>query len=299
MTPRFPRAGLQMTAGHSRRAGVLPCPAPAFTLVELLVVIAIIAILAALLLPSLIGAKMQAWRIQCVSNEKQMLAAWTVYSADSDEHLVLNGGDQSGISIQPHLWVYGGNHGSPDGLTNDLYLAGPNYSLFAYTKVQPAERIYKCPADRSTWPVWSSPFQSSSTAYVTELRSYSLNSYMGIIPALTVAPLNTNLAYKVYTKASQIDSPAERFVFTDVNPANICTPGFGVDMNQYIWIHYPSDLHRSRGVLTFADGHAEAHRWLDSRTMVHLASGSYIPHNTPSFNNPDLAWICARTTSRK
>ena len=299
MTPRFPRAGLYVTAGHSRQGGVLPCPAPAFTLVELLVVIAIIAILAALLLPSLILAKMQAWRIQCVSNEKQMLAAWTIYSGDSDERLVLNGGDQSGRSIQPHLWVFGGNHGSPDGLTNDLYLTGPDYSLFAYTKVQPAERIYKCPADKSTWPVWGSPFQFSPTTYVTELRSYSLNSYMGITRALTVQPLNINPSYRVYTKASQVDSPAQRFVFTDVNAANICTPGFGVDMTQESWIHYPSYLHRSRGVLSYADGHAEEHRWLDSRTMVHLASGSYIGHGTPSFNNPDLAWICARTTSRK
>jgi prepilin-type processing-associated H-X9-DG protein len=64
-------------------------------------------------------------------------------------------------------------------------------------------------------------------------------------------------------------------------------------------IHYPSDQHRLRGVLAFADGHAEAHRWVDSRTMVHLGSGFYIPHNNGANNNPDLAWIAARTSSLK
>jgi prepilin-type processing-associated H-X9-DG protein len=89
-------------------------------------------------------------------------------------------------------------------------------------------------------------------------------------------------------------------VFIDVNPASICTPAFGVDMNLQNWIHYPSDLHRQRGVLAFADGHVEPHRWLDPRTMLHLAGGqAYIPHNISSPNNPDLNWIAERTTAKK
>ena len=79
-------------------------------MVELLVVIAIIAILAALLLSVLRSAKMQAARIQCVGNEKQMILAWSVYATDNDDNLVLNGGDDSTISTQAHLWVYGGDH---------------------------------------------------------------------------------------------------------------------------------------------------------------------------------------------
>ena len=267
----------------------------AFTIVELLAVIAVIAILAALLLPALVGAKMQAARTQCVSNERQMLFAWTIYFGDNNEQLVLNGGDSATTSSRAHLWVHGGAHGSSDSLTNDLYLTGADYALFA--KILPTERIYKCPADNSTWPLWT-----STLVYVTELRSYAMNSYMGTASAGAIPPVSLNAAYKIYLKSSQIaaDSPVNRFVFTDVNPASICTPGFGVDMTLLTWIHYPSDLHRQRGVLAFADSHVELHRWLDPRTMSQIAGGAtYIPHGVASPNNTDLYWIGARTTSLK
>jgi prepilin-type N-terminal cleavage/methylation domain-containing protein/prepilin-type processing-associated H-X9-DG protein len=59
----------------------------AFTLIELLVVIAIIAILAAILLPALTKAKIQAIRIQCLNNEKQQLTALTMYAGEFKDNL--------------------------------------------------------------------------------------------------------------------------------------------------------------------------------------------------------------------
>ena len=265
----------------------------AFTLIELLLVIAIIAILAALLLPSLASAKNQARRVICMSNEKQLIAAWTIYAGDNNDRLVSNGGDLSATSTSPHLWVAGGNHGSPDTLTNRLYLTGQNFALFA--PLLPGSGIYKCPGDQTFWPLWSS---SGVMNMVPEIRSYAMNSYLGMNNY--VSPLSTNGSYHAYWKLAAVNAAGadNRFVFTDVNPANICTPAFGVDMTLTTWIHYPSAMHNRRGVLAFADGHVEVHRWLNPLTMPQLGSGSFIGHGYSASGNVDLAWIAERTTSR-
>ena len=69
-------------------------------------------------------------------------------------------------------------------------------------------------------------------------------------------------------------------------------------MNQESFFNFPNSSHNSGGVVSFADGHVERHRWLDQRTIAAF-SGDYHRHNDASVRNVDLAWLRERTTVHK
>lgn len=60
--------------------------AKGFTLIELLIVIAIIAILAAVLIPNLLGARQRAYKAQAVACAKQIAIAEEIYQIDNQTY---------------------------------------------------------------------------------------------------------------------------------------------------------------------------------------------------------------------
>ena len=264
-----------------------------FTLTELLVVIAVIGILAALLLPVLAKAKGQARRIQCTNNQRQLFLTWMMYAGDHNDAMTPNGHGEPDSLEQQHLkfWVAGDTHFFLPAFTNVQMLIDPQFALFgAYLK---STATYRCPEYRSL-PSSSTPLDSPRRPEV-KIRSYSLNSYMGW--ALGAEELTGN--YRVFLKTSDITqlSPSDLFLFQDVHPDNICFPAFIVRMpgGEESFFHFPSSQHGGRGVLTFADGHIQTHRWTDPRTMPPV-TGGILAHWDASPGNADLGWIRERTT---
>ena len=55
--------------------------------------------------------------------------------------------------------------------------------------------------------------------------------------------------------------------------------------------------HRACG-FSFADGHSEMKRWLNSRTMPALVQGGEINDGLPSPRNQDILWLQERSTRK-
>ena len=63
--------------------------------------------------------------------------------------------------------------------------------------------------------------------------------------------------------------------------------------DQYGFYDLPGFYHHFACGFSFADGHSEIHRWLDSRTMPPLVQQGTIWQNEGSLTpgDPDVAWL--------
>ena len=248
---------------------------------ELMMVLAIMGVLAVLILAGVLSARGQARAALCENNFRQLITAWELYSVDHLGRLVSN------VHLDLTVgWVRGSVLGV--GGTNTRFLIDREGALFApYIKTP---EIYRCPADESVTEI--------ERVRYPRVRSVSMNQAMGYesyaiwLPSRALAR-PAQRAYVVYRLASDIESPASRFVFADESEVTINDPAFAVEMPQPTrsgrWVDVPATRHSGSGVLAFADGHVETHRWIDP-----LTSTSHF--DTPASENADWVWLTERTS---
>lgn len=244
----------------------------AFTLVELLVVIAIIGLLAALLLPALSKARLSAWSAQCLTNQRQLAAAWSMYCDDNQEMLPNFATVPNARGDRPWLWrplptppPSGANPRETQlAIDAEAFREGV---LFGYA---PHTAIIHCPADTRFNRAVGSGFAFGSLSPVASLNGEKPEFY----------------------RRSELHSPSARFLWVEENDSrgenggswNFTSSGAPSFQNSKL-VDSGAVFHNNSSTFSWADGHASSHKWVDANALAFAASADPTKYQSaPSYS---------------
>lgn len=246
----------------------------AFTFVELIAVVGAIALLACVTVPALAKSKTRTPAVGCLSNLRQMQVGWAMYVDDNKGQLMGNAPAGAGSGT---AWCAGlENWGTSVYNTNVAFNSLGQMARYTGSNVT----ILRCPGD----------VVPSANGF--RLRSYSMNSQVG-------SSLNYNTGWRTYLKESDIvgPTPANLFVFGDEHPASLNDGYLQMGLNSYgDYPDVPASYLDNGCGFSFADGHAEIHKWRGTTLLIPVVRNVTFNHPTASHPDPDWIWLTNRAS---